>query len=193
MKHFSIFLVMLSFSFVGKAQSQSRWSTDFAIGTHGIGTPFHNAPFSKHGMMLTSELQRNIGGLEDKSYFKVGLNLSFYSHSKMKNTVLIMPMISCRIGIGSVFIEPSLALGYAGSILQKETFVFDGSGNYTSHKNKWLSGFSAQPRLRLGARINSTFDIYTQYSLQVEGLYHAMPVMPWQSLQIGTTYRFCSF
>lgn len=193
MKHFSVLLVMFSLSFAGKVKGQSRWSADFAIGTHGIGTPFHNAPISKGGMMLTGELQRNIGGVEDKSYFKVGLNLSFYTHGKLKNTILVMPMISCRIGIGRVFVEPSLGLGYAGSILQKETFVSDGSGNYTSYKNKWLSGFSAQPRLRLGARINSTFDIYTQYALQVEGLYNAMPVIPWQSLQIGTTYRFRSF
>ncbi len=191
MKHFSVFLVLFSLSFTGK--TQSRWSADLALGTHGIGTPFHNAPVSKGGIMLTGELQRNIGGLEDKSYFKLGLNLSFYSHSKMKNTVLIMPMISCRIGIESIFIEPSLALGYAGSILRKETFVSNGSGNYTSHQNKWLSGFVAQPRLRLGARINDMLDIYTQYAFQIEGLYHALPVIPWQSIQIGTTYRFRSF
>jgi hypothetical protein len=191
MKHFSVFLVLFFLSFIGK--TQSRWSADLALGTHGVGTPFHNAPVSKGGMMLTGELQRNIGGLEDKSYFKLGLNVSFYSHNKMKNTVLIMPMISCRIGIGSFFVEPSLALGYAGSILQKETFISDGGGNYTSHKNKWLSGFAAQPRLRLGARINHTFDIYTQYAFQIEGLYHALPVLPWQSVQIGTTYRFRSF
>jgi hypothetical protein len=66
MKHFSVFLVLFFLSFIGK--TQSRWSADLALGTHGVGTPFHNAPVSKSGMMLTGELQRNIGGLEDKSY-----------------------------------------------------------------------------------------------------------------------------
>ncbi|MCU0390622.1 MAG: hypothetical protein MUE81_05855 [Thermoflexibacter sp.] len=188
MKLFSIFLCLFFLTFLG--QAQSRWSADFAVGTHGIGTPFHNAPISQGGMMFTSELHRNVGGLEDKSYFKLGLNISWYNHKNMKNAILIMPMISCRLGIGSMFVEPSLALGYAGSVLRQQTFSSDGNGNYKAHKNKWLSGFSVQPRLRLGARIHAQFDVYTQYAFQVEGLYNAMPVMPWQSLQIGTTYRF---
>jgi hypothetical protein len=188
MKLFSIFLCLFFLTFLG--QAQSRWSADFAVGTHGIGTPFHNAPISQGGMMFTSELHRNVGGLEDKSYFKLGLNISWYNHKNMKNTILIMPMISCRLGIGSMFVEPSLALGYAGSVLRQQTFSSDGSGNYKAQKNKWLSGFLVQPRLRLGARIHAQFDVYTQYAFQVEGLYNAMPVMPWQSLQIGTTYRF---
>jgi hypothetical protein len=188
MKHLSVFLCFYCLALV--AQAQSRWSADFAVGTHGIGTPFHNAPTSRGGAMFTGELNRNIGGLEDKSYFKLGLNISFYNQKNLKSTVLIMPVLSCRLGLGQVFIEPSLALGYAGSFLRRETFTPDGNGNYQSHKTKWLSGFAAQPRLRLGARVHEQFDLYAQYALQVEGLYNAMPVLPLQSVQIGTSYRF---
>lgn len=188
MKLFLIFLSLFLLALLG--QAQSRWSADFAVGTHGIGTPLHNFPASRGGMMFSSELNKNIGGLEDKSYFKLGLNVSFYNHKNSKSTLLIMPMISCRLGIGGMFIEPSLALGYAGSLLQMETFSSDGSGNYQSDRSKWISGFSVQPRLRLGASIHKHFDVYTQYAFQVEGLYNAMPVMPWQGLQVGTTYHF---
>ncbi len=188
MKLFSI-ICCLCFLALG-AQAQNQWSADIAIGTHGVGLPWLNAPTSKRGSMLTGEVHRRLGSLDNGSYFKFGLNISFYTHDRMKNTVLIMPILSYRIGIGSVFIEPSLALGYAGSTLLKQTFTADGNGNYQSSKNKWLSGFSAQPRLRLGARVNEQFDVYAQYSLQVEGLYNAMPVLPWQSLQVGTSYSF---
>jgi hypothetical protein len=188
MKHFAI-LLCLHF-YVCVAQAQSRWSADLAVGTHGIGTPLHNSPTSRGGAMFTGELNRNIGGLEDQSYFKLGLNISFYNQKGLKSAVLVMPTISCRLGVGNMFIEPSLALGYAGSFLQRETFTSDGNGNYQSHRLKWLSGFAAQPRLRLGARVHEQFDVYAQYALRVEGLYHAIPVLPMQSVQIGTSYRF---
>ncbi|MCU0446852.1 MAG: hypothetical protein MUE85_18285 [Microscillaceae bacterium] len=188
MKHLLIFLGLFLISLVGQAQNQ--WSADFAIGTHGIGTPFHNFPASRGGFMMSGESHIRLGDLDRNSYFKLGLNISFFRHKDLKNSILLMPIISYRLGIGSVFIEPSFALGYSGSVLQIQSFEPDGSGNFKTKKGRWLSAFVAQPRLRLGAKINDQMDIFTQYTFQIEGFYKAMPVVPFQSIQLGTSFHF---
>jgi hypothetical protein len=188
MKHLLMLICLFFLPFLGQAQNQ--WSADFALGTHGVGTPFHNFPASRGGFMLTGEIHKRLGDSDRNSYFKLGLNISFFRHKSLKNSLLIMPVISYRLGLWGAFIEPSLALGYSGSVLQMESFQPDGNGNFTSRKGKWLSAFVAQPRLRVGARINDQMDIFTQYTFQIEGLYNAMPVVPFQSIQVGTSYHF---
>jgi hypothetical protein len=188
MKHLLMLFCLFFLSFW--AQAQNQWSSDLALGTHGIGTLFHNFPSSRGGFMLTGETHKQLGNSDRNSYFKLGLNISFFRHKNLKNSILLMPILSYRLGIGDIFLEPSLALGFSGSVLQVQSFKPDGSGNYTTKKGQWISAFIAQPRLRLGAKLNEQIDLYTQYVWQVEGLYNAMLVVPFQSIQIGTSYNF---
>jgi hypothetical protein len=171
--------------------AQTRYSIETAIGTHSVGLPTTAPPFSRGGFIFQTEAHSRLGSLERTHYFKSGVCVGFYRHRNLKNTLFVLPMISYRWQIGKhFFVEPSLALGYAGSSMRVPTFQLDAQGNIKNKRGEWLSAFLLQPRLRVGGKVHDRVEVFTQYALQAEGIYRLTPVLPLQSLQIGSSYQF---
>lgn len=173
----------------GAVYAQHQQSADIALGTHGFGAPWMNTPASQGGFMLNGELHQHLGNNDRHSYFKAGVIIGFFRQRDLKNTLTVLPVLSFHWALGKMFIEPSLALGYAGSVMQSRTYTADGNGVFFPRKNQWLSAAMVQSRMRLGTHLNDRMALFTQYSLQIEGPFHLTPVAPWQGLQVGTTFH----
>ena len=192
MKHIFSLLLLISSSFVLKAQSSFFKDPSFSISIiqHSIGMPFKDfikKPFNL-GVSFAAEFY-----YDDRHLQK--LEFGFYKHKHLHSAVWVKTDFVRRFQHeDGLFGEVQTGLGFIRDFHALDTYELDRNGEYRKMKSHGKGGFIAGAGLTSGYRFVSDSGLETSPFLRYQGFLQMpyskiAPVFPHSIMEIGTRFQ----